>query len=180
LKLNTAFDNFEALRTPCKPFVFADHSDDEIIQITEDLVENMFKYNGLGISANQLGLPWSVFAIRGYTENFVCFNPRIVFSGDLITSLDESCLSFPHLIIKMKRPNEIRFRFQGPNGEMVSKTFQGLTARVVQHEINHLRGEMWFGGCSRINLDRALRQAKNKKHDYSQFGLMSYAKKSPN
>ena len=177
LELVTAFTNLEALKTPTIPYVFSDHKPEDTAQLCKDMVEALYKYDGLGISANQLGLPWSIFAIRSEEpEKAVIFNPHIAMPGEEIVKLEEACLSFPRLVVPIKRAKVIRVRFASATGETDSHTFTGMTARVFAHEMDHLAGRMFFEGCSRFHLERAIRQAKNKGYDYSAMGLMKYAK----
>jgi peptide deformylase len=138
----------------------------------------LYNYNGIGISANQLGMHWSIFVMRGDPEAFVCFNPRVVYYSPEQEIMEEGCLSWPELRVKMKRAKEIRMRFSGPDGQIHSHTFRNITARCVQHEMQHLAGKQWFGGCSRLLLEPAIRRAKNSGYDYSDMGLLKYAKKN--
>jgi peptide deformylase len=142
------------------------------------MVESLYHYNGLGISANQLGMSDAIFAMRGDPEDFVIFNPRIVYYSPEQDIMEEGCLSWPELRVKMKRSKEIRVRFSGPDDKTVSMTFRNLTARVIQHEKLHLEGKQWFEGCSRLQLEPAIRRAKNKGYDYTGMGLLKYAKHS--
>ena len=170
------FDKGNILTKPTVPYVFADHFTEETEILAKDIVEALYKNNGLGISANQLGLPWSIFAFKGDKEDYVVFNPRVVSLTGRVIKMDEGCLSFPNLIVPIKRFEEVRIRFSGPNNEVTSKTFKGITSRVVQHEIFHLEGRMWFEGCNKLHLERAMR-ASRKTFDYASLGLMKYAKK---
>jgi peptide deformylase len=178
LPLTTAKSNLEQLLTPAVPFHFTDHNIGETLQLCKDMVESLYHYNGLGISANQLGLPWSIFAMRGDPEDFVLFNPRIVHMSPEQDIMEEGCLSWPGLQVKMKRAIEIRLRFSGPDNNVISTTFKNITSRVVQHEMLHLQGKMWFDGCSRLHLEPALRRALNKGYDYSNMGLLKHVKKA--
>ena len=71
-------------------------------------------------------------------------------------SLEEGCLSFPGLIVKVKRPQHIRVRFQTPNGDTITKQFTGMSARVFQHEIDHLNGVLYFNRANRYHRDVAM------------------------
>ena len=121
------------------------------------LLKEMNKTYGVGLSSNQLGLPYRVFVMRGYPENLVCFNPKIVYYSDNIISMEEACLSFPGMIIKVKRPSEIRARFQTPSGMVVTKKFEGLTARTFQHEMDHMDGILFFNRANRYHREKALK-----------------------
>lgn len=176
--LTTAKTNLDLLLQPAKPYLFNEHKVEDTHQLCKDMVESLYHYNGLGISGNQLGLSWNVFAMRGDPEDYVIFNPRVVHFSPEQDIMSEGCLSWPGLHVKMKRSKEIRVRFSGPDNNTVSMTFKGITARVIQHEVNHLQGKMWFDGCSRLQLEPAIRRARNEGFDYSDMGLMRYAKKN--
>jgi peptide deformylase len=120
----------------------------------------MYEWNGIGLAANQVGVPYRVFAMRAQPQNFVCFNPRIVQPSAEQISLEEGCLSFPGLIVKLKRPRHVRVRFQTPNGDTRTETFIGMSARVFQHEMDHLEGRLYFNQASRYHREIALKKWK--------------------
>lgn len=122
-----------------------------------DLLGHLRHYKGLGLSANQLGLPYRVFAMEG-DPAFVCFNPVITATGDNVVLMDEGCLTYPGLYMKVKRPAAIRVRFQDPNGDFVTQKFSGMTARVFQHEYDHMEGILYVQRVTRLVLDRARKQ----------------------
>lgn len=132
------------------------------IQLAHDLAETMLSENGMGIAANQMGLPYRVFAIKS-DPIIVCFNPRVVDSSEETVYLEEGCLSFPNLFIKIKRPATVKVRYTEPNGNVVTTTFGGLTARVFQHELDHLDGIAFQRQASALELQRA--KQKKKKLD---------------
>ena len=125
--------------------------------IATKLISEMNNHNGISLSANQLGLSYRVFCMRGYPENYVCFNPRIVYSSDEVTLMEEACVSFPGVTVKVKRSKEIRVRFQTPSGMLVTKKFDGLTARTFQHELDHLDGILFFNRANRYHREKALK-----------------------
>jgi len=120
----------------------------------------MYDWNGLGLAANQVGVPYRVFAMRGSPENFVCFNPRIVQPSAENIILEEGCLSFPGLLVKVKRPKHIRVRFTTPNGDTKTETFIGMTARVFQHELDHLDGRLYFNRANKYHKEIAMKKWK--------------------
>jgi peptide deformylase len=131
----------------------------DIIDLAESMVYLMHELKGFGLAANQVGLPYSIFAMRGEPENFVLINPKIVNqTGEMINDL-EGCLSYPGLGIKKERWHEVRVRFAGPNAEVYTKVFRGLSARVVQHEMDHLNGIVWWNGVSKLKFDIAKKKA---------------------
>ena len=125
--------------------------------ITLKLLSVMNDNNIVSLSANQLGLPYRVFCMRGHPENLVCFNPKIVHLSNETKLMEEACLSFPGITAKVKRSNEIRVRFQTPSGMIVTKKFDGLTARTFQHELDHLDGILFFNRANRYHREKALK-----------------------
>ena len=145
------------LTTPCEPFDFENPPDDPL-EIAQVMMYVMNKFNGIGLAANQIGKHYSVFCMRGAPDNFVCFNPKIVYYSDEQVTMEEGCLSVPGVVVKVKRPKEIRVRFQTPSGQLVTKTFSGLTARTFQHEYDHLNGTMFFNKANRFHRDKAMKE----------------------
>src|SRR3990172_7009730 len=128
-------DDVEILKSSCVEWDFQNPFTDAL-QFAKDMIETMYHYNGLGLAVNLVGKSWRVFVMRGTEKvgNFACFNPRIVNFSQEIILLEESCLSFPGVVVKIKRPRHVRLRFQTPDGQMHTNQFTGMTARVVQHE----------------------------------------------
>lgn len=129
------------------------------IQLAKDLAETMIDSKGIGLAANQVGLPYRVFAITG-EQIFVCFNPRIVDTSSEVVLMNEGCLSYPGLVIKIKRPRMIKVRFTMPNGETRTEKFDGLTARVFQHELDHLNGYVHLSRAGVYHKEQAMKQLK--------------------
>lgn len=128
-------------------------------ELAQDMVQFMLDNNGVGLSANQLGLPYRVFVIRSSPEYFACFNPKITWTSEEDEALMvEGCMSYPGLGVKIKRPTMIRFRFQGPNGETYTKAWTGMSSRVVQHEIDHLNGIDFLYRADRFHREGAMRK----------------------
>lgn len=145
------------LTTPIDTFDFQNPPENPQ-DIAMELMKTMNENNGIGLAANQIGKPYRVFAIRGYPENYVCFNPRVVHTSDETILLEEGCLSFPNLLVKIKRPKQIRVRFQTPSGVVETKVFDGLTARVFQHELDHLDGILFYKRANRIHREQAFKK----------------------
>jgi peptide deformylase len=149
--------NDPILTKVCNVFDFSNPPFDPI-EFSHELVKFMYDNNGLGLAANQVGVPYSVFAMRGNPDNFVCFNPKVISYSENYVSLEEGCLSRKGLIVKVKRPDSIRVRFNTPNGDVRTETFLGITARVFQHEMDHMNGELYFNKASRYHRDVAMRK----------------------
>jgi peptide deformylase len=147
------------IKTPVDPFNFKNTTMDPIA-LAETLIEHVDYYGGVGLSANQLGLPYRVFVMAS-DPKFVCFNPRITaFLDKEEEFLEEGCLTYPGLVVKVKRRNGIRVVFQDPYGNICTKQFYGMTARVFQHELDHLDGKTILDRANRFHKEQAIRKWK--------------------
>ena len=111
--------------------------------IAMTLIENMFHHDGVGLSANQIGMDVRAFAmVRDieYNDVIVCFNPRIVTRGDECVWCEEGCLSFPDQFINVQRPDKITVKYEDEEGKDHKITLSGFASRVFQHEFDHLNG----------------------------------------
>ena len=149
--------NDPILTTPCQPFDFT-NPPFEPIEFAKELVKFMYESNGIGLAANQVSVPYRIFAMRGQPENFVCINPKIVQPSKAEVVLEEGCLTYPGLFVKVKRPQHVRVRFSTPNGDTLTKQFTGMTARIFQHELDHLDGVVFYNKANRYHRDSALRK----------------------
>ena len=107
------------------------------------LIDNMIHHNGIGISANQIGIWERAFAMVRDLENhevMVCFNPRIIKSYSEEVEMEEGCLSYPELFLKIKRPDKIVVKYEDEDKKTHKIKLQGLASRVFQHEYDHMEG----------------------------------------
>lgn len=149
------------LRQPCVPVKF-DTIDDlkHNHYMAFSMAETLQKYEGLGLSANQVGRKEKVCAVNMGEQIWTMFNPEIIESSMTTAGYQEGCLSYPGMYLKVNRPDHIKVRFQGTNGDFVEQEFDGLTAVCVQHEIDHLNGIMYTDKVSSIKLEQAKRKVK--------------------
>ena len=127
-------------------------------KIKEDLFETMDHYKGIGLSGNQVGIMERVFVMYIFfsvREKIICLNPKITLASETHLFMDEGCLSYPGLWLKVKRPSWIEVEYEDENGEVIKDTFTDLTARVFQHEMDHMEGLDFTKKVSRLRLDRA-------------------------
>lgn len=144
------------LFNPIAPFDFTNPPVDPIY-LANSLIATMNHHNGMGLSANQCGLPYRVFVMRA-EEAIVCYNPRVIDVSPEMVNLDEGCLSYPFLFVKIKRPMFVRVRYTNMFGQTVTNKFVGMTARCFLHEMDHLEGINFTQRANRALLDRAKRQ----------------------
>ena len=142
-------------------------------QIKNDLIETMKNFSGVGLSANQVGIMERVFVIYGdfdKREVIVCFNPKITHESEEQDFMDEGCLSYPGLWLKVKRPIWIEVEYENENGEQIENKFGGVEARVFQHEYDHMEGTDFTKKVSKLRLSMAKKRQKKqlkKSLDYS-------------
>ena len=111
--------------------------------IAKTLIENMIHYEGVGLSANQIGMDVRAFAmIRDIEHNevIVCFNPRIIKTYGESSWCEEGCLSFPDQTVNVLRPNKIVVKYEDVDKKLHKRKLEGLASRVFQHEHDHMEG----------------------------------------
>ena len=124
------------------------------VELAKDLVGHMRHFGGIGLSANQLGLPFRVFCMEGEPA-IVAFNPVITATAGEDVLLEEGCLTWPGFYLKKKRPSTIRVRFTDPFGDTVVQKYGGMTARIFLHEYEHMEGLNFMMGESDFKIQRA-------------------------
>lgn len=135
------------------------------LELAALLEQRMNDLGGLGLSAVQIGIPLRVFSMRTRPDVTV-FNPRIVDMSSETVDLDEGCLTYPGLVLKVKRPRMIKVRFTMKNEETVTMKFDGMTARIFLHELDHLDGVRHIDRVGRVKLMLASRRAAKAGHKY--------------
>ncbi len=148
----------EILRQKATAFDFKNPQVDPV-QLAKDLYETMIEHKALGLSAPQVGLPFRVFSMYA-VPGIVCFNPRVVDETTEDIVLEEGCVTFPNLLLNVKRARRIKVRYIEPNGNPVTRVFDGMAARVFLHELDHMDGMVFTKRANKIHLERALRKKK--------------------
>ena len=124
--------------------------DQGLRDIAAEMLELMYEAQGVGLAANQVGLPYQLLVMnptgdREQTEEeYVFINPVIQKRGGGMRDMEEGCLSFPDLHLSISRPDEITFQAIGLDGKPATYNWKGLPARVVQHETDHLHGKCFY------------------------------------
>lgn len=138
------------LRTVCTEMLDTSQAD----AIGQRMIQIMFENNGLGLSAPQVGLTERIFVMRdpdNHKKGLVFTNPVIVSNGNQEDRAEEGCLSYPDQRVIITRKKSIDVEFDVPTGyelpvgdDRITWHFEGLDARCIQHEIDHLNGIMIF------------------------------------
>jgi peptide deformylase len=112
-------------------------------EMSRILKENMTHYEGVGLSANQIGIDERVFIMMlnmETEETITCFNPRIIKRYEDDVWCEEGCLSFPDEIINIQRPNRIVVKYEDEDKKDHKIKLSGMAARIFLHEFDHLEG----------------------------------------
>ena len=126
-----------------KPAVSISKPDTGLKTLIDDMTATMKQVNGLGLAANQIGVLQKVLVYDEGNGPGVVLNPKIVsMSGDQLGP--EGCLSFPGLQGDVRRADKIEVRGNNLKGKPVKIKAEGLLARILQHEIDHLNGTLFI------------------------------------
>ena len=148
---------------------------DEGIKDRKELSEAMFgamkKYGGIGLSANQVGLPFNMFVLGDHPEiekglKMTCFNPMIISSSVEEETMKEGCLTFPFVFLNITRPRKVVVKYEDENGDLKEGSLDGMISRVFQHEYDHMLGKTFVDGVSKLKLDMAYKKAEKMMSRY--------------
>ena len=112
-------------------------------KLSYTLTENMFHHNGVGLSANQIGIKERAFVMISDMESqdtLTCFNPKIVKESKEMVTMEEGCLSYPELFLDIPRPETIVVKYEDEGKELHKIKLTGFIARIFQHEYDHMEG----------------------------------------
>ena len=112
-------------------------------KLSYTLTENMFHHNGVGLSANQIGIKERAFVMISDMESqdtITCFNPKIVKESKEIVTMEEGCLSYPELFLDIPRPETIVVKYEDEGKELHKIKLTGFISRIFQHEYDHMEG----------------------------------------
>jgi peptide deformylase len=152
------------LRHPTEKFNFRQPQINPV-ELYNQLAPRMIELNGVGLSACQVGIPLHVFVIR--TDPVLAFfNAEIVDQSEETVEMEEGCLSFPGITLKIKRPQVIRVRFSDALGNRQTNKYQDMTARIIQHELDHCNGVTFGNRVTRLELERAIKKTKKLGKSY--------------
>jgi peptide deformylase len=141
---------------------------DDVRQLVADMTETMIDASGAGLAAIQVGVPVRLFIVEGHVAGGaedsppkVFINPEIVEISDEAQTGDEGCLSFPDIFVPVKRGMRAKVRARDLDGNVFEAEGEGLYARAMQHETDHLNGRLLIdqvGPVKRELIKRKLRK----------------------
>lgn len=138
------------------------------VELAEGLFRVMRRLGGVGLSANQLGLPYRVFVFGDEATKLFIFNPKIVGVHKDMVAMKEGCLSLPNFFLTIQRPKEVAASYQDVAGEMVVSNFAGLGARIFLHEYDHMEGLLFTQHASKFKIDWEVNKLKKKTKKFEQ------------
>jgi len=141
---------------------------DEGFKDRKELVEAMFivmkKYNGIGLTANQVGLPFNMFVAGGHESiergmSLAMFNPMIISASVDEIMMKEGCLTYPYIFLNVKRPRKVVMKYEDSEGKTQEAHLDGMMSRICQHEYDHTLGRNFTENVSKFKLKRAEEKA---------------------
>jgi peptide deformylase len=144
------------LLTPTKPWNFYNPPFD-YLELEQDLKDTLLEQNGLGLAANQIGIPYRVLAINVQKDNNlrIMYNPEILYIGSELATEWEGCLSFPKLRLEISRPKSVTLRWLDHYQFIHSMDLENIDARCILHEIDHLNGKVFKEYVSDLRFRKA-------------------------
>jgi len=138
------------LREVCDP---VPDISDEIQALVSDLFDTMYDAKGRGLAAPQIGVLQRVFVMdagwkEGRRRPLAMINPMVLHSSAAQCDIEEACLSIPGVSATVRRPEDISVLWTDPDGTQQTRDFNGVQARIIQHEVAHLFGQVIFDALS--------------------------------
>ena len=135
----------EVLRQNAKRICKVDNS---IRMLAKEMLQSMYAAKGIGLAAPQIGINKELLVIDinfedSAAEPLILINPEITNYGSTLNSYEEGCLSIPGVYLNVIRPSTIKLKFRDEMGRPRKMKADGLLARCIQHEMDHLNGVLF-------------------------------------
>ncbi len=147
--------------------------DEDIRRLIKDMFDTMYQADGVGLAAPQVGVSQRVIVIDPHEQDvkpFGLVNPVIVQSGDDVERGEEGCLSIPGLKDIVERPAAVVVEALDGDGQPVRIEAEGLLARVLQHEVDHLDGILFVDRVSPLKRTMLLKRWQKVKPETAEGG----------
>lgn len=139
-----------------------DKFDESLEQLAEDMLETMREHEGVGLAANQVGRLKRILVAALEDEEYVIVNPEINETGDESEKDVEGCLSIPEIQVEVERPTQVTVSGQDQSGAPIQLEADGLLARILQHEMDHLNGVLILDRTDRESRKAAMRELRER------------------
>ena len=133
--------NDPILRKKCEKI---EKVNNEIKDLIEKMIKIVQKNQGVGLAACQIGLAKRVIIVRTEQGYQAFINPEILWQSREKEIMEEGCLSFPQMFLRIKRSKEVEIKALTKQGKDIHIKVQGILARIFQHEIDHLNGILFI------------------------------------
>ena len=167
----------ELAKTKASKFSFKDVDAPMLANI---MLDRMIEMGGAALSAPQVGLDMCMFVMGVDDVKLEVFNPTIISYSKEEALMNEGSLSYPGILVIVKRPIAVTVEYFNKNGELQQNEFQGLTARIFQHAFDYLQGTTIKYKVSKLKWDLAAKRLNNYKQKlvkkYTQKKLMEIKK----
>ena len=155
----------QSARAPFDNSMLKEHDFKDRKELSEAMFTAMKKYGGIGLSANQVGLPFNVFVMGDHLQlekglKMTCFNPMIISSSKEEVVMQEGCLTFPFVFLNITRPRKVVVKYEDEKGDLQEGHLDGMISRIFQHEYDHMLGRTFVEKASKLKLDRAYKKAE--------------------
>jgi len=136
--------------------------DDEVRAFVDAMFETMDANKGVGLAANQVGRAVRVAVIDADEKRITLINPRITAASDEREAEEEGCLSIPEIFAEVTRPTRVTLEALDRDGKPYTLEADGLLARAIQHEIDHLDGILFLDHLGPMKRQMLLRKYKRE------------------
>ena len=127
-------------------------------KLAKQIFSNMVHHKGVGLSANQIGIPLKVFGFMMENKMIIAYNPKILEMSEETSYVNEGCLSFPGLFFPVIRSESIAIQYQIFDGNHEAGSLIGLPSIIYQHETEHMNGELFTKNASKFKLKQATKK----------------------
>jgi len=136
----------------------------ELHKLVEDMFESMYAAHGVGLAAPQIGIGRRISVIdpsagEDHSQRLVLINPEVI-KAEGGQNEEEGCLSLPGFREQVKRAKRVTVRARNVRGESFEITGEGLLARALLHETDHLKGRLFFSHVSSLKRDLIRRKVR--------------------
>ena len=150
---------------PFQDDMLKEHDFKDRKELADSMFATMKKYGGVGLTCNQVGLPFNMFVAGGHPsidggKAIAMYNPMIISTSVEELMMKEGCLTYPFLFLSIKRPRKCVFKYEDSEGKLQEAHLDGMMSRICQHEYDHVLGRNFVEHVSKFKLKRAEEKAK--------------------
>jgi peptide deformylase len=141
----------------------------QLLELISNMFETMYESNGIGLAAPQIGLPIRLFVVdgadvddikpKGFKQVFINATIEEEFGNEW--DFEEGCLSIPNVRANVKRKSELTIHFFDEKWQEHTKTFDGMAARIIQHEYDHIEGILFTDRVSPLKRGMIKKRLEN-------------------